>query len=141
MKVQALFITTQQPAGAIASATTTCCGAAQTGCHAITKRAHCHSHDYSHDYVDVATLSAIGHLTSQTAKTSKFTEPSQPDLTASVRNAAQTIGSSTTSAERFGYKRPKQETYTISGIKTTTPWKTLPFQAPYVVDDKIALKH
>lgn len=129
MKAPALFSTALQPAIQTAAfGVARRCVPPQSGCHTATKSAQCHSHGY----VEVATPGAIGHLTSQISKTSKFTEPFTAKPHHSVRNAA--------SAEKFGSKRPKQETYTISGIKTTTPWKTLPLSI-YVVDDKFVLKH
>ena len=133
MKTQALFNAASQPA---AQAATWCCVTPQVGCHTASKSAHCHSNGY----VEVATPGAIGHPTSPIAKTSKFTEPFAASPHHSTRNAALTYGSNDASFNEGGCKRPKQETYTISGIKTTTPWKTLHLSI-YVVDDKFVLKH
>lgn len=137
MKAPALFSTALQPAIQTAAfGVARRCVPPQSGCHTATKSAQCHSHGY----VEVATPGAIGHLTSQISKTSKFTEPFTAKPHHSTRNAALTYGSNDASFNEGGCKRPKQETYTISGIKTTTPWKTLHLSI-YVVDDKFVLKH
>ena len=138
MKVQALFITAMLPAGATASEANACCVVAQTGCHAITEGAHCQSHGYA----CVATLGAIGHLTSPTAKASKFTEPNaaKPHR-CSVRNAAKTIGSGTTSAEVVWLQTTKTRNLYYKRNKDNHTMKNFTFLGIYVVDDKIVLKH